>query len=102
MNREVIFQALFDKVKVIDGLKTTSRKLLHWNDVDVKEMPALFQIQKSQVPTQQKGFPTKWELDADLYLYCFDEDGTPSTQMNEYIDKIEEALKPDANGFTEL
>lgn len=102
MNRENIYQALFDKVKGIQGLKTSSRKLKHWNDVPLAEQPALFQIQIGEAPTQSKGMPTQWHLSVKFYLYVNSQDGNPSSLLNIYLDKIEEALKPNANGFQEL
>lgn len=102
MNREAIYQALFDKVKNIQGLKTSSRKLKHWNDVPPSEQPALFQIQLGESPTQSKGMPTTWNFNVSLYLYVNSQDGYPSELLNIYLDKIEEALKSDSNGFNEL
>lgn len=102
MNREAIYQALFDKVKNITGLKTVSRKLKHWNDVPPSEQPALFQIQINESPTQVKGMPAQWDFSASLYLYVNSQDGNPSTLLNQYLDKIETALKPNYNGFQEL
>lgn len=102
MNREAIYQALFDKVKNITGLKTASRKLKHWNDVPPSEQPALFQIQINESPIQIKGIPAQWDLNASLYLYVNSQDGNPSSLLNIYLDKIEEALKANANGFQEL
>lgn len=102
MNREAIYSALFDKIKVITGLKKVSRKLLHWNDVPPSEQPALFQIQIGETPIQTKGFPTVWEMNVKLYLYVNSQTGYPSLLLNQYIDKIEEALKPNSQGFQEL
>ena len=102
MVREEIYSALFEKVKNIQGLKTTSRKLKHWNDVPPSEQPALFQTQTGEVATQTKGIPTTWEFNVKLYLYVNSQDGFPSALLNIYLDKIEEALKPDSNGFQEL
>ena len=102
MNREEIYQALFDKVKNIQGIKTASRKLKHWNDVPPSEQPALFQIQKGEQPAQSKGMPTSWNFSVELYFYVNSQDGNPSSLLNNYIDKIEEALKPNSNGFMDL
>lgn len=102
MNREAIYSALWDKVKTIQGLQTTSRKLLHWNDVPADEQPALFQIQIGESPTQSKGLPTTWDMSVKLYLYVNSQNSNPSTILNEYLDKIEAALKPDISGFQEL
>lgn len=102
MNREAIYSALFDKFEALQGIKTASRKLLHWNDVSPTEQPALFQIQIGEVPTQTKGIPTQWNFSVKLYLYVNSQDGNPSTLLNTYIDRIEEAIKPDSDGKQEL
>lgn len=102
MIRENIYKALFDKVKNIEGIKTSSRKLKHWNDVSTTEQPALFQIQRGEQPQQSKGMPTVWNFSVSLYLYVNSQDGNPSSLLNLYLDKIEEALKPNAKGFQEL
>jgi hypothetical protein len=97
MTRETIYAALFAKVSAISGLVTASRRLRHWSDVKSSEQPALFQIQKTEDPTQKRGLPTVWNLDADLYLYVHsgkDHSAIPSTQLNRFLDAIEAALAP--------
>ena len=102
INREQIYSALFDKIKNIGGFKTSSRKLLHWNDVPAGERTVVFQIQKSETPTQSRGIPTVWNLSVLLYLYVNTQGQTPSIVLNDYLDKIEEALKPNFDGFQTL
>lgn len=105
MNREPIYAALFDKVANIPGIVTSSRCLRHWNDVNPAEQPALFQTQKGEDAVIKDGFPTKWLIGADLYLYCHtgnDPDAVPSTELNNLLDAIEEALKPDFTGYQTL
>ena len=96
MNREAIYAALYDRLKTIPGIVTTSRKLRHWSDVGQSEQPALFQTQKTQTAIRQTGLPCKWLLPADIYLYVQDQsaDG-PSTAINALIDAVETALAPD-------
>lgn len=105
MNRETIYAALFAKVNAINGIVTSSRILQHWNDVTPRDQPALFQTQVNESPEQRKGLPPKWTLRAQLYLYVNrggDHKIIPSQKINELIDKIETALKPDGNGFQTL
>lgn len=105
MTRETIYAALFNKVKFISGLKTSSRILKHWDDVSPSDQPALFQIQINETPEQRKGIPVKWTLRAQLYLYANrgdDHTVIPSQAINSLIDKIELALKPDVDGFQTL
>ena len=88
--RESVFGALFDRVKTLvpsgayaganfvasgapsaGQLKTASRALRHWDDVQAEEMPYLAQVQKPEIYAQRRGLPEKktwvrqpsaWEL----------------------------------------
>lgn len=96
MSREAIYSALFEKLKAVTGLKTSSRKLKHWSDVEKSRQPALFQAQKTQQVIHQTGLNAKKVLAADIYLYLNDSsaDG-PSAKLNQLLDAVEEVLTPD-------
>jgi hypothetical protein len=89
MNREAIYSALFALVSTAPGLVTTSRKLLHWNDVQSSARPALFQAQKGETAIQSTGLPTKWMLGVDIYVYVSTK-GTdhPGAVLNPILDAI--------------
>lgn len=99
MNREQIYAELFERLKAIPGLRTTSRKLRHWTDVDSSQQPALFQAQGRQIATPgdpARGVPTKWTFLIDVYVYArTDGDRVPGTVMNPLLDAIEAVTKPD-------
>jgi hypothetical protein len=98
VNRELIYQALFDKLSGIEGIVTASRRLQHWTDVPETSQPALFQSQKNTLYTPKKGFPAKIALHCEIYLYTNsgnDLSIAPSTQMNALADLIDAALAPD-------
>lgn len=97
MNREAIYQALFDKLATVPGLKTKSRKLKHWTDVPASEQPALFQAQRSEMAaTSSGGTAIRWTMNVDVYVYVKTSAGTPpATQLNNILDAIETALAPD-------
>lgn len=96
MNREAIYQALFDKLSAIPGIKTKSRRLRHWTDVTQGEQPALFQTEGKQSGQNMTGLPTKWTLAVDVYLYVkTPAPQVPGTVMNPLLDAIEAALAPD-------
>ena len=42
VNREKIYDALFEKLKQVEGIVTLSRRLRHWDEVEAYEQPALF------------------------------------------------------------
>ena len=93
MNREAIYSALFNLVSAAPGLVTTSRKLKHWDDVGPSAMPALFQAQGAQQAMAVTGQPTRWMLEATLWLYVSTEGATsPGTVLNPIVDAIDAAL----------
>jgi len=101
MNREAIFSALFALVSSPAALQTKSRKLLHWNDVPASQRPALFQAQGRQTVAQPaaNGLPTKWYLEASLYLYVSTEGAaSPGEVLNPILDAITATLEPNAIG----
>lgn len=106
MNRETIYAALFAKVSAAAAFKTTSRRLKHWDNVAAGDHPALFQVQKGEMPEQRRGLPPKWHLDADLYVYArsgADPAIAPAIELNALIDAIETALAPSpVTGFQTL
>lgn len=105
MNREPIYAALFNKVANLQNIVTASRRLKHWNDVPPSEQPAVFQTQTGENAIVKTGFPTRWSFGVDLYLYCHagnDPDVTPATDLNNLLDAIETALKPDYTGYQTL
>lgn len=98
MNREQIYQALFDKVSALSNFQTKSRTFRHFSDVDSGEQPALFQVQVREEPSTQTGQPTKWLLHVELYLYVHageSSDNPPSSQLNPILDGITNLFSPD-------
>ena len=105
MNREPIYDALFRLVQSVPNVVTTSRRLQHWNDVTPSEQPAIFQADGDEIATTKTGLPTIWTMQVSLYVYCHagnDVDATPSTDLNNILDAIEEALKADYTGYQTL
>lgn len=98
MNRELIFVALFDLLKNIDGIVTAERRLRHWNDVPAIEQPYLCLAQGGQnidPANPAKGIPTKRTMHADIYVYArTDGEQVPSSVLNPIVDAIEQALEP--------
>ena len=98
MDSEAIYQALFDRLSIkVEGLKTVSRRLRHFNTVQEDQRPALFITQGNQQEVPVNGLDPKVELAAEIYLYIHEADTTkpPSSQMNIYVDRVREAIKPD-------
>lgn len=101
MNREAIYAALFALVSGADGLVTTSRKLKHWSDVPASQRPALFQTQgrETVLATAANGLPSRWLLEATLYIYVSTPSSiSPGEVLNPILDAIAEALAPTPAG----
>ena len=91
IQREPIYAALFALVSdaLGDALKTKSRTLKHWNDVQTSAMPAFFLSQGAQVPTQAGNMPVKWMLTGTIHLYVSNKaGGSPSEAANPIVDAI--------------
>jgi len=97
MNREAIYSALFTKLQGSANYVTTSRRLLHWNDVQASQQPALFMAQRTEVATTDRGIPTRWTMTVDVYVYARTDGGlAPGPIINPLLDAIENALAPNA------
>ncbi|MEI1694867.1 hypothetical protein V8P53_05940 [Acinetobacter baumannii] len=104
MDSEAIYQALFERLSInVEGLKTVSRRLRHFNNVLPDERPAMFITQGNQQEVPVHGMDSKVELAAEVYLYIHEADRAkpPSSQMNIFIDRVREAIKPDHPDFRE-
>ncbi len=101
MNREKIYCALFNLVCSVSGFTTVSRRLKPWSEVEASQQPALFQAQVSENVVQVTNQPPKWKMEVNLYIYCYSSDPkiSPSIQINNLLDAIEDVLKP--NGALE-
>ncbi|MCE5997396.1 hypothetical protein [Acinetobacter nosocomialis] len=98
MDSEAIYQALFERLSTnVEGLRTASRRLRHFNNVLPDERPAMFITQGNQQEVPVHGLDSKVELAAEVYIYIHevDRDKPPSSQMNIFIDRVREAIKPE-------
>lgn len=100
--REAIAAAVYLIIEAAAGkvvnLKTSSRKLRHFDSVKSIEMPALFQAQNPETyeRTVADG-PPKRTMHFSIWLYTADAQQPqviPSQQINNMVDAIEAALAP--------
>jgi len=97
INREAIHAALFARLQGVPGLKVSSRRLKHWNDVPPEMQPALYQSSTGQEAKHETGRPTIWRLSFDIYLYTnTPEPAAPASTMNPILDAVCAALAPTA------
>lgn len=101
--RKAIWDALEARLAQVPGLITHSQRLRDFASVPEVEQPALFLQPGNQQALNQPGHPTKWTLQADVYVYVYaDTDEGPSGQLQTLLDGIEAALeaRPDERNPT--
>lgn len=100
MTRDAIYQALFDRVKESTTFRTVERRIRHWSDVPVEDMPYLGMAQDdggAYVRTHR--LPAKITFNVSLYIYVHtgaqqDKDVVPAALLNPILDAVDEALSP--------
>ena len=97
-SREAIYGALFALLAATAGIKTSSRKLKHWESVSSPDQPALFLVQRRESSRIATKLPTIWTFHADIVLYGTnggqDTDIVPMSILNPIVDAIVTVLVP--------
>ena len=103
MSREVIYQALFEKLRYCAQFATTGRRLKHWGDASVQQ-PALFVVAGpyQHYPEADYLRPREPRFDAEVWLYFknpeninADDAPAPEAGLNDLIDAVERTLAGD-------
>jgi hypothetical protein len=95
---ETIYAGLFALIENAYEFRTTTRWLQHWVDVPAVNQPYMAQCQSGEHWIQRKGLPPRVTLRADLWIYCYAQQGTgsiPSQQMNEIRAAIDQVFQVD-------
>ncbi len=99
--RETIYAAFYALLAAItaeDGSKTFKsggRVLKAQEEVALEEAPALYVLQKTETAEVIRDIPTRWSLEAEVYIYVKTETQpgvAPSTQLNPLVDAVIAAL----------
>ena len=96
---ETAYIALGALLKTVASVTLVSRRLTDAANVPQEQLPAIFINETGEEIEPSKGFEganAKQTLSCDLYLYCFQgaQEAVCSTQINELIQAIRDALKP--------
>lgn len=91
MNRVRVNAALFNEMKELTGIKTLTRVLKHWSDVDLRQMPYVCLARGNDTPQQEHKLPTRWTLNNWIYVYVArrNADEAPTAVLDEVLDKID-------------
>jgi len=97
ITREQIAVAFFNLVAGAADFAATSRRFVHWDQVNETQMPFLTMIKTGeQRGRQTEGLPTL-TINAHVFLYLsagMDPEDTPDTAMNALLDAIDAAVAP--------
>jgi hypothetical protein len=96
MKRETCYQALFKRLQQMPTPVQCERILPHHEDVPANLQPAVFMTVTSQTAEQVTGLPTKYHLDAKVWIYAHRDTAgvVPSVAVNQILDELDEVLRP--------
>jgi hypothetical protein len=97
VTREQISVAFFDLIKSAASFTATSRRFVHWDQVNETQMPFLTMLKTGEVRGRQnEGLPTL-TINAHAFVYLsagMDPEDTPDTAMNALLDAVDAAVAP--------
>ncbi len=97
ITREQISGAFFDLVAGAAGFTATSRRFVHWDQVNETQMPFLTMLKTGEVRSRQsEGLPTL-TINAHVFIYMsagMDAEDVPDTAMNALLDAVDAAVAP--------
>jgi hypothetical protein len=97
VTREQISVAFFDLVAGAADFAATSRRFVHWDQVNETQMPFLTMLKTGEVRARQsEGLPTL-TINAHVFVYLsagMDPEDVPDTAMNGLLDAIDAAAAP--------
>lgn len=103
--RETVYTALFAQIQKVAGFNLISRVPIPSDALATANMPALEVLgEQEDAVFTRIGVPIIWKVRMDLMIYCDTSDTTvPAyTTLNNLIDAVELALKPNPQGKVEL
>ncbi len=97
VSREQISAAFFALVAGAAGLTATSRRFVHWDQVNETQMPFLTMLRTGEVRGRQgEGLPTL-TINAHVFIYMsagMDPEDVPDAAMNAMLDAVDAAVAP--------
>jgi hypothetical protein len=97
ITREQISAAFFALVAGAADFTATSRRFVHWDQVNETQMPFLTMLKTGEVRARQsEGLPTL-TINAHVFIYMSagrDPEDVPDTAMNSLLDALDAAVAP--------
>jgi hypothetical protein len=97
ISREQISGAFFDLIKGAANFTATSRRFVHWDQVNETQMPFLTMLKTGEQRSRQtEGLPAL-TINAHVFVYLsagMDPEDVPDIAMNALLDAIDAAVTP--------
>jgi len=97
ITREQISVAFFNLIAGAANFTATSRRFVHWDQVNETQMPFLTMLKTGEMRGRQnEGLPTL-TINAHVFVYLsagMDPDDVPDTAMNALLDAVDAAVAP--------
>jgi hypothetical protein len=97
VTREQISVAFFNLIKSAASFTASSRRFVHWDQVNETQMPYLTMLKTGETRGRQnEGLPTL-TINAHVFAYLsagMDPEDTPDTTMNALLDAIDTVVAP--------
>lgn len=91
--KEAVYAALATRLSAVAGIRTTGRKVRHFDDVAPPEQPALFIEQTAVEYEGATRHPSKLKIKANVLVYAWEESATgPMPAINTLVDAVESLL----------
>jgi hypothetical protein len=95
--REQVSAAFFDLVAGAADFAATSRRFVHWDQVNETQMPFLTMLKTGEVRARQAESLPTLTINAHVFVYLsagMDPEDVPDTAMNTLLDAIDAAVAP--------
>lgn len=95
--REKILVAFFDLIRGASDFAATSRRFVHWDQVNETQMPFLTMLKTGEVRGRQNEGLSTLTINTHVFVYLsagMDPDETPDTAMNALLDAIDAIVAP--------
>lgn len=97
ITREQVATAFFNLLEASAAFTASSRRFVHWDQINGGQMPYLTMMKTGEVRERQdEGLPTL-QLTYHVFVYTsagMDPEDTPETAMNSLLDALDQAIKP--------
>jgi hypothetical protein len=97
-SRETVYEALFDLLQELPGIRTCTRRLKSWQDTAGEDQPAIYMQHTGEVTNPVRGQPSRIVLEVSLWIYVKSEGEDVGPILNPILDLIGSTFEPKQDG----